>query len=475
MDTSNLIRGLAALTLAVTMAACDTPAYLLKGTATPAIIDTNTPQPTPTYTPTPIPGPDIEGTLFFDMNSTGLKDPATLEFNPGVLNNPKYPIQPDLEKVIQAYLAANPKTKMGDIITLDEPALTGYEVCADINAGTICETTDEFCANIEPETICGTTDAEGRFSIPNPANLKTAHLTIKDPYAGKKEWMMRYITKWIGELVIPAYTLKGEDLDPYYIGSPRSKPVYFQGDVAEQKLDTREIIEIKNGIDATVGKPIQIGLMNGRIVSPFRPEDIAKLTKNGGLDHDPTGDVRDFTGETTTCWDLYDCEPKPAESFSPFVGVKNGHSGLDFGGPSARGIPLYASRDFIIISFVQDNDNLIIKTFTDKEYDISDMLLGDIFVAYVHCDSAAVSQFQQIHAGQLIGFVGSSGTNYEYPHLHLEISFGREFPNMGLYANTYAKDPYAMMNPRYIIKDFNDLSSWTVWNVQVFYPIPRPK
>jgi murein DD-endopeptidase MepM/ murein hydrolase activator NlpD len=461
MDTSNLIRGLAALTLVATLAACDTPTYLLKGTATPTITATYTQEPTPTYTPTPVPGPDIEGELFFDMNSTGLKDPATFECNPGVLNNPKYPIQPDLDKVIQAYLAANPKTKLGDIITIDEPALTGYEVCA----GT------------ETETICGTTDAEGKFSIPNPANLKTAHLTIKDPYAGKKEWMMRYITEWIGELVIPTYTLKGEDLDPKYIGAPRSSPVYFQGNVAEQRLDQREIIEIADGIDAVVGETNPIGLMNGRIVSPFRAEDYPKLTKNGGFDHDPAGEkVRSFTGETTTCWDLYDCESKPAGSFSPFVGVKDGHSGIDWGGPNARGVPLYAVRNGIVFTRLMGDGPLIINLYPNVEFDVSNNSANDIGFGYGHLDSVVVPQLKEVVTGQLIGFIGSTGTNYEYPHLHLETDFGKEFPNFNLLGGaTYAKDLYAMMNPRYIIKDFNDLSSWTVWNQPVFFPISYAK
>jgi hypothetical protein len=422
--------------------ACEPPAYLLKATATPTITATYTPEPTPTYTPTPQLS-NLEGIVFSDKNATGLQDEATY--------------MPCLNQRC-------------DLVNEMEPGLPGFEVCVDI----------------EEQDYCALTGEDGSFTLPLPArDGETVMLNIaKDPNEGVKEKEMRYINKSIGEIVIPAYTLKGmigwkmiKKGDVTHFEEGLLNPdIFYQGEVAEQKLNGAELIKIADGIGVIVGKDNPIGLMNERITYPFRAEDWAKMTMNGGYDHDSAPEkVIDFTGEATICWDLYDCEPKPSGSFSPFVGVKDGHSGNDFGAGNARGIPLYAVRDGIVITSIMENGAM--RTYLYPiGFGISGNSLNDIGFAYGHLDSVVVPQFKEEYTGQLIGFIGSSGTDSNYPHLHLETNFGKEFPNIPLLgSNQYAKDLYAMMDPMYIIKDFNDISSWTAWNQPVFFPISYAK
>jgi hypothetical protein len=427
------------------MAACNPPTYLLKGTATPAITATYTPEPTATYTPTPQLY-NLEGRLFFDKNADGLQDEATY--------------MPCLNQRC-------------DFVNEMEPGLPGFEVCADI----------------DEQDYCAMTGEDGGFTIPVPAKEgETARLNIaKDPNEGVKEKEMRYINKSTGEIVIPAYTLKGKigwrmikEGDVTHFEEGLLNPdIFYQGEVAEQKLNGAELIKIADGIDVIVGKDNPIGLMNERITYPFRAEDWDKMTMNGGYDHDSAKDkVIDFTGDPTLCVPIsfYVCEPKPADSISPFVGVVDGHSALDYGNRgSARGIPLFAAQNGFISVYVDQGNGIGINITPTDEFDPNNNPDNNINLGYGHCDSVAVEQWQYVHRGQLVGFLGSTGTSYDYPHVHLSATYGKSYDRNQLFGAKLDKDFYAMMDPRYVIEGFNDHSSWTVWNVPVFFPISYEK
>ena len=382
--------------------------------------------------------------MFFDKNADGLQDEATY--------------MPCLNQRC-------------DFVNEMEPGLPGFEVCADI----------------DEQDYCALTGEDGGFTLPLPAkDGETARLYIaKDPNEGVKEKEMRYINKSIGEIVVPAYTLKGKigwrmikegDVTHFEEG-PLNPDIFYQGEVAEQKLNGAELIKIADGIDVIVGKDNPIGLMNERITSIFRAGDWAKMTVNGGYDHDSAKDkVIDFTGETTTCWDLYDCEPKPAGSLSPFVGVKDGHSGVDYGNRgSARGIPLFAAQNGFIGVYVDMAGGLDIFVTPTDGFDPNNNPDNNLSIAYSHCDSAAAEQWQYVYRGQLVGFIGSTGTSYDYPHVHLTAVYGKSFDRNQLYGMIWLKDFYAMIDPRYVIKGFNDHSIWTAWNQPVFFPISYAK
>jgi len=358
-----------------------------------------------------------------------------------------------------------------DFVNEMEPGLPGFEVCADI----------------DEQDYCALTGEDGGFTLPLPAkDGETARLYIaKDPNEGVKEKEMRYINKSIGEIVVPAYTLKGKigwrmikegDVTHFEEG-PLNPDIFYQGEVAEQKLNGAELIKIADGIDVIVGKDNPIGLMNERITYPFRAGDWARMTMNGGYDHDSAKDkVIDFTGETTICWDLYDCEPKPAGSLSPFVGVKDGHPAIDYGNRgSARGIPLFAPQNGFISVYVDMAGGLGIKVTPTESFDPNNNPDNNISVGYGHCDSAAVEQWQYVHRGQLVGFLGSTGTSYDYPHVHFTAIYGKSFDRNQMGGMIWLKDFYAMIDPRYVIKGFNDHSIWTAWNQPVFFPISYAK
>ena len=98
-------------------------------------------------------------------------------------------------------------------------------------------------------------------------------------------------------------------------------------------------------------------------------------------------------------------------------GMRDGrnHDGIDVG--AASGTDIYAVLDgkVILAEAVSGYGNYIIIEHNDG-----------IETAYAHCDSILVSAGEEVKAGQLIAYVGSTG-NSTGPHLHFEVKVDGRF------------------------------------------------
>lgn len=203
------------------------------------ITATNTllPEPTSTLTPTVIQVTSIlEGTIFFDMDRSGVQDVATY---------------------FDAY--------NNELISQVEPGLSGYEVCALVSG----------------ERFCSKTNSSGNYSIlgiPVKSGTKVS-VKIVDPNAGVAELEMRYINITNGTITIPEYKMNG-----YY--------------VLEQILSAVARSPISDEIHLETGIPNSIGLMQGFILWP-NSKDV-EFQVFSWFDLDPNVEkVKNFVGDTT--------------------------------------------------------------------------------------------------------------------------------------------------------------------------------
>lgn len=128
----------------------------------------------------------------------------------------------------------------------------------------------------------------------------------------------------------------------------------------------------------------------------------------GYMDHDPTSGIRDYTG---------------------YIHTYNGHNGVDLGLLNFRemdeGVPVFAAESGVVsaTSFVYPDRN------TAWAPELSNLMNGvvidhgsNIESAYFHFrrNSLTVEPGEEVEAGQLLGFAGSSGFS-DLPHLHLEV------------------------------------------------------
>ena len=409
-----------------------------------------TPTAEPTNTPEPTPEPVyLEGKLFFDKNATGLQDEAT-------------------------YLPC--LNQQCDAVSEMEPGLEGFKVCTEL----------------EGEAFCVSTEADGSFSINLPPRTTgILHVDISNPDGISKEDEMRWINKFNDIVIIPPYTLKGkegwnmsEDEGLRY-GDILDPDLFYQGDIAEQTLFDTDTIPLYKGIDLRIGEDNSVGLMEGMIVYPFRLEDFGLLDYKGGYDHDDSlGSAIDFVGKIEKASNDVRAYFICGETGnSPFNCTKDGHVGLDYGYKgSPMGIPLFAATDGFLTVHKDFYGGITINLIPTKEgitmEPWSYLELGDnpdnyVRTTYAHCDSVAFDNYEYVYRGQLIGFMGNTGTIFNYPHLHFDCQFGKSFVDRvsPLAPVEFTKDFYAMTVPEFIEKGFNDLSVWTDWNQPVFYPI----
>ena len=98
-------------------------------------------------------------------------------------------------------------------------------------------------------------------------------------------------------------------------------------------------------------------------------------------------------------------------------GMRGGrnHDGIDIG--ADRGTDIYAVQDgtVVLAEVVSGYGNYIIIEHKNG-----------IETAYAHCDSILVSAGEEVKAGQLIAYVGSTG-NSTGPHLHFEVKADGRF------------------------------------------------
>lgn len=98
-------------------------------------------------------------------------------------------------------------------------------------------------------------------------------------------------------------------------------------------------------------------------------------------------------------------------------GMRGGrnHNGIDIG--ANKGADIYAVQDgkVVLAEVVSGYGNYIIIEHKDG-----------LETAYAHCDSILVSAGEEVKAGQLIAYVGSTG-NSTGPHLHFEVKADGRF------------------------------------------------
>lgn len=99
----------------------------------------------------------------------------------------------------------------------------------------------------------------------------------------------------------------------------------------------------------------------------------------------------------------------------PITGEKDLHRGVDIG--IAEGTPIKAIQDGIVVSAGNAGD-----------YGLSVVIEGEdgYQSRYAHCSSISVGAGQEVKCGDVIAFVGSTGSSTG-PHLHLEVTHNGEY------------------------------------------------
>ena len=107
------------------------------------------------------------------------------------------------------------------------------------------------------------------------------------------------------------------------------------------------------------------------------------------------------------------------------AGASTNHQGIDLGAP--EGTPIYASRTGVVTAATYGKS---------AGYYVS-INHGDGFSSiYMHMTRYVVSKGQAVSAGQVIGYVGSTGVS-SGPHLHFGISYNGKYVNPAHYVNLY--------------------------------------
>lgn len=111
---------------------------------------------------------------------------------------------------------------------------------------------------------------------------------------------------------------------------------------------------------------------------------------------------------------------------APTAGASTNHQGVDLAGP--QGTPIYASRTGVVTTASYGKA---------AGYYVS-INHGDGFSSiYMHMTHYVVKKGQAVSAGQLIGYMGSTGVSTG-PHLHFGISYNGTYVNPANYVNLHA-------------------------------------
>ena len=111
---------------------------------------------------------------------------------------------------------------------------------------------------------------------------------------------------------------------------------------------------------------------------------------------------------------------------APTAGASTYHQGVDLAGP--QGTPIYASRAGVVTT----------ATFGRAAGYYVSINHGDGFSSiYMHMTHYVVSKGQAVSAGQLIGYMGSTGVSTG-SHLHFGISYNGTYVNPANYVNLHA-------------------------------------
>ena len=337
----------------------------------------------PPPTPTVVPLPSLSGRVFFDYNGNGLQDAG-------------------------------------------EPGIRDVPVCIDsLDSG-----------------LCATSGADGSYSIPLASVPGGTHDVYVQSPTDEPATAFRYINKWNGPVVIPAYKMNGVQ-------------------VPEQHLNDTEVLPIDRSLEVIVGEDdvdMDVALMQGFLTMPFRCADVSKIYDYHGFDRDPrVGFVVDYRGDTTI-------SHHPGEP-----GTGDQHDGHDWFVPV--GTFLVASAPGIMThEFINpDNGSRVGRlenwTIQNRPGYFTVLLYAHHSVPLVRDAPGAYvgGQGPEVHRGQIIELSGMTGTGD--PHLHFAEA-GNSLPGFGEDFQTY--DAYGAEYPT--ADPSERISDWTVYNSPVCYP-----
>ena len=130
-----------------------------------------------------------------------------------------------------------------------------------------------------------------------------------------------------------------------------------------------------------------------------------------------TSIMREVTKQMTSSYMLVLNKPVDGEISAPYGYLQsNFHKGIDF--KADEGTPVYAAADGVVIVPV-DADTGDGKTVTISHY-------TNINTFYAHLSEVVVNEGDEVKQGDLIGYVGSTGTSTG-PHLHFELCIDGEY------------------------------------------------
>ena len=149
-------------------------------------------------------------------------------------------------------------------------------------------------------------------------------------------------------------------------------------------------------------------------------------TSSGGTSSGTTGGGSISSGSTWLVPCAYTYVSSPfGDRDAPTAGASTNHKGVDLAAPA--GTPIYASRTGIVT----------VATFGASAGNYVTINHGDGFSSvYMHMTNFVVRKGQAVSAGQVIGYVGSTGVSTG-PHLHFGISYNGTYVNPAHYVNLY--------------------------------------
>jgi len=453
-----LVFALTVLTTFFILTACSSPVVKATEpvTALPSATASMTPTPEPTPTPTPV---VLEGRLFFDMNGSGLRDEASFQYDAARLSDERQPLQADLLVALTAYLAEHPELKDGDLVTLEEPGLSGYTVCAKSN--------------------CVTTDAEGVFQLVQSEVESRINITIKDPNAGTPALEMRYTNKWKGEVTVPEYT---REVDAATMGQLSVLPdcgtdadaMVCKQDtetllVREQHLNDTAVFKLSDGFVIAPEITNEIGLMNGFLTMPFVGEESEEtyifdffdiignrlFNSTNNYFNSMDGKMMTYNGEFTGPF-----SPDPyIQGGYVYPGVADTHNGIDIF-VDIGDIVLLGSPSSVVGEIItKDGENLIQTKFKTSSSN------GYFFDTYGHLSTPLIKSSDDLYRGQIIGLSGNTGYySGRYPQLHFDIYLQTK-------NGSYHYDPfrYTVVKEE-ALEEFwgSEVSFWTADNLPIY-------
>lgn len=154
------------------------------------------------------------------------------------------------------------------------------------------------------------------------------------------------------------------------------------------------------------------------------PTETTAPSNNGTGTNNGTGSTGNTSGATwlVPCSYVYVSSPF-GDRDQPTAGASTNHKGVDLA--AASGTPIYATR----------SGTVTIARSSSSAGNYVTINHGDGYSSvYMHMTNYVVSVGQSVSAGQLIGYVGSTGISTG-PHLHFGITYNGSYVNPALYVN----------------------------------------